>query len=234
MASKLNKFLAVLAALIAIVPIIPIDAVAWWRVDVDLTSGLDYSNFITASGMYHGRTGLDEIVRTIQLEYTYFIAAFIVLIGAILLLAGGIKAVKPVVAIGAISILIGPIAFLIAHSQTAFLAPYLEGRNLFFGTDSILSWNLSGGSSTWYLGIGFYIPFGSGGLGILSWRRKEPKASPWEDLPDETDISLEVGIEGESQPIEGEFQSIEGEPQSVEGDPQSFEGRSQSDNNQTR
>ncbi|MEX2680918.1 MAG: hypothetical protein Q6373_004915, partial [Candidatus Sigynarchaeota archaeon] len=60
MASNLNKFLAGIAGVIGFVAIIPMDALAWWRVDVDPFVGSNYSNFIDAFAQSHGRTGLDD------------------------------------------------------------------------------------------------------------------------------------------------------------------------------
>ncbi len=165
----MNKVLAVIAAIIGILAIIPVDVFAWWKVDVDPFIGTAYSNFIDAWAQYHGRTGGDDTVQVIQLENMYLIAGIVVTIGAVLLLAGGIKEIKSVAAIGAILLLLGPIVFAIAHNDTAFLSDsqYLHDRNLFFGTDSILIWDLTG-SSNWYLGFGFYLPLIGGVIGLLS------------------------------------------------------------------
>ncbi|MBN2151076.1 MAG: hypothetical protein JW839_06515 [Candidatus Lokiarchaeota archaeon] len=169
MASNLNKFLAVIAGVIGVIAIIPIDALAWWKVDVDPALGSVYSNFIDAFAQYHGRTGLDDTVTIVQLDSMFLISGISVIIGAVLLFAGGIKEMKAIAAIGAILTLAGPVVFLMAHSSNAFLAQsqYLDDQNLFFGTNSILIWDLTG-SSNWYLGVGFYLPFIGGVLGLLS------------------------------------------------------------------
>ncbi len=209
--ANLNKFLAIIAAVIGIVAIIPIDAVAWWKVDVYPNGGANYSNFINAGGMYHGRTELGGVIRIVQLEYTYFIAGFFVLLGAILLLAGGVKAIKGLIVIGAVLALSAPIVFLIAHGQTtSFLkeSEYLGNYSMFFGTSSIPKWD-DGGTSNWYLGVGFYLSFATGGLGLLSWKLKWRKAAPWEELASEPEAGspLQDEIEGEGRPIEGESQA---------------------------
>jgi len=191
---KLNRFLGILAAVIGIVAIIPIDAVAWWKVDVYPKSGSSYSNFVDVGGMYNGLTELGGVFKTIQLEifFMYFLAGLVVFLGVILLLAGGIKAMKVLVVIGGFLAISGPIIFLIAHGQnTSFLteANYLGSYNIFFGTASIPKWNGVDGTSNWYLGVGFYLSFAAGGLGILNWRLKWPKAAPWAALPSEPDDS---------------------------------------------
>ncbi|MEX2680617.1 MAG: hypothetical protein Q6373_003405, partial [Candidatus Sigynarchaeota archaeon] len=124
---------------------------------------------IDAFAQYHGRTGLDDTFKIVQLESMYLIAGIMVIIGAVLLVVGGIKTTKAIAAIGAILVLLGPIVFLVAQNQTAFLtqSQYLDDQNLFFGTNSILIWDL-GGTSNWYLGVGFFLPLIGGILGLLS------------------------------------------------------------------
>ncbi len=186
MASKLNKFLAIIAGVMGIAAIIPIDFLAWWRVDVDLGGGSKYSNFIDAIGQYHGRTGADENVTTALLENMYQVVAIVVLVGAVILLVGGIKWKKAVIVIGAVFSFLGPIVFIFAHNESNFLTQpqFLVDQNLFFGTNSIPIWDLSG-SSTWYLSVGFFLPFGAGALGFLSLRRFKRGASTPSDMQDD-------------------------------------------------
>ncbi|MEX2680919.1 MAG: hypothetical protein Q6373_004920 [Candidatus Sigynarchaeota archaeon] len=219
MNAKVNKFLAVTAAVVGIAAIIPMDAMAWWKVDVFPKSGPSYSAFIDVGGMYHGQTAPGSVFFTIQIEnYLFFLAGAIILIGAIMLLAGGIKFNKIIVAIGGILVLSGPVIFLIAHGTTSsFLtqADYLGNYNLFFGSGPT-KWDGGDGMSNWYLGIGFYVALAAGGLGILNWRLKwqkpaqpvlvqsEPEEMIQEDDGDQA-ILAEINKgklppEGESQP----------------------------------
>nr|MDO8111699.1 hypothetical protein [Candidatus Sigynarchaeota archaeon] len=167
MASNMNKFLAILAGILAIIAVIPIDFLSWWKADVDPSIGANFSNYITAFAQFYKWNGSSYDI--IPLDNMYLITGILVIVGAVLLFAGGAKAIKALAFLGALITIAGPIVFLIAHNGNDVLSAWynLYTRNLFFGTDTIALWDL-GGSTTWYLNVGFFLPLGAGLLGFLS------------------------------------------------------------------
>ena len=169
--SNMHKFVAILGAILCIIALIPVDVLSWWKVDfTQVVTSTHLSNYISAFG-YFTFTTLPFITQaqTIILSSSFQFVGIIVLIGAIIMFAGGLKGSKGIAVIGAIVALLGPILFLVAlngldSANDLFLS---SGAQKFFGSGDLFN-VVKYGAGSWYLNIGFFLPIIGAVLGFLS------------------------------------------------------------------
>lgn len=170
--NTINKFVAFLGAIICFVAIIPIDVLSWWKSDITQTffGTHNFSNYINAFGQFYNKTLFSDNTTMTNLGTLFVFVGVIVIIAGIVLITAGIKDNKSIAVLGAILAVLGPIMFLVALNGLDPASDLLLSSNAsrYFGSGDI---NLIT-TGTWYLNIGFFLPFIGAFFGFLSLKSK--------------------------------------------------------------